>query len=72
MRWLVAGAQPHDALFFHCKPFRFRIYRSLSYCADSGHGGQTPDLDGDEIDGYDEGQLRDESIWLTITDHSGV
>jgi hypothetical protein len=22
---------------------------------DSGHGGQVPDLDGDEIDGYDEG-----------------
>lgn len=26
--------------------------------ADSGHGGQTPDVDGDEIDGYDEGQAR--------------
>ena len=24
---------------------------------DSGHGGQTPDLDGDEIDGLDEGYL---------------
>jgi hypothetical protein len=23
--------------------------------ADSGHGGQTKDLDGDEADGYDEG-----------------
>ena len=23
-------------------------------CADSGHGGQTKDLDGDEADGYDE------------------
>ncbi|KAL7418679.1 Ca(2+)-dependent cysteine protease [Cryptotrichosporon argae] len=38
MQWLVAGAQPNDALFFHY----------------SGHGGQTPDLDGDEDDGYDE------------------
>ncbi|OCH91748.1 hypothetical protein OBBRIDRAFT_791973 [Obba rivulosa] len=38
MRWLVQGAQPHDSLFFHY----------------SGHGGQTKDLDGDEIDGYDE------------------
>ncbi|EMD32357.1 hypothetical protein CERSUDRAFT_161724 [Gelatoporia subvermispora B] len=38
MRWLVAGAQPHDALFFHY----------------SGHGGQTEDLDGDEVDGYDQ------------------
>ena len=23
---------------------------------DSGHGGQTPDLDGDEVDGWDEGR----------------
>ncbi|KAK1926005.1 putative metacaspase [Papiliotrema laurentii] len=36
--WLVQGAQPNDALFFHY----------------SGHGGQTQDLDGDEDDGYDE------------------
>ncbi|KAJ7617041.1 caspase domain-containing protein [Roridomyces roridus] len=38
MHWLVQGARTHDALFFHY----------------SGHGGQTPDLDGDEPDGYDE------------------
>ncbi|KAJ7258390.1 caspase domain-containing protein [Mycena haematopus] len=38
MRWLVQGAKPHDALFFHY----------------SGHGGQTRDKDGDEVDGYDE------------------
>lgn len=38
MKWLVKDAQPNDALFFHY----------------SGHGGQTRDLDGDEIDGYDE------------------
>lgn len=38
MRWLVQGAQPNDALFFHY----------------SGHGGQTRDLDGDEDDGMDE------------------
>ncbi|WVQ62454.1 metacaspase-1 [Kwoniella botswanensis] len=37
-QWLVQGAQPNDALFFHY----------------SGHGGQTKDLDGDEDDGYDE------------------
>lgn len=24
---------------------------------DSGHGGQTKDLDGDEADGYDEGEF---------------
>ncbi|KAK4248986.1 Metacaspase-1A [Corynascus novoguineensis] len=38
MQWLVAGAQPNDALFLHY----------------SGHGGQTEDLDGDEEDGHDE------------------
>src|SRR6185437_3196021 len=36
--WLVKDARPNDSLFFHY----------------SGHGGQTPDLDGDEEDGYDE------------------
>ncbi|KAH8658319.1 caspase domain-containing protein [Xylariales sp. PMI_506] len=38
MSWLVQGARPNDALFLHY----------------SGHGGQTPDLDGDEESGYDE------------------
>lgn len=38
MRWLVRNAKPHDSLFFHY----------------SGHGGQTKDLNGDEIDGWDE------------------
>ncbi|KAF7327712.1 hypothetical protein MKEN_00350700 [Mycena kentingensis (nom. inval.)] len=38
MRWLVQGASPNDALFFHY----------------SGHGGQTKDKDGDEGDGHDE------------------
>ncbi|KAG2030795.1 caspase domain-containing protein [Suillus americanus] len=38
MRWLVKDAHPHDALFFHY----------------SGHGGQIPDKDGDEVDGLDE------------------
>ncbi|EGO19641.1 hypothetical protein SERLADRAFT_402216 [Serpula lacrymans var. lacrymans S7.9] len=38
MAWLVKGAKPHDSLFFHY----------------SGHGGQTPDKDGDEVDGYDQ------------------
>ncbi|KAG2095488.1 caspase domain-containing protein [Suillus discolor] len=38
MRWLVNDAHPHDALFFHY----------------SGHGGQVPDQDGDEVDGLDE------------------
>jgi hypothetical protein len=38
MHWLVRSARPNDSLFFHY----------------SGHGGQTPDLDGDEADGWDE------------------
>ncbi|KAK0224522.1 caspase domain-containing protein [Armillaria nabsnona] len=38
MRWLVKDAQPHDSFFFHY----------------SGHGGQTRDLDGDEVNGYDQ------------------
>jgi len=38
MKWLVQGAKAHDSLFFHY----------------SGHGGQVRDIDGDEVDGYDE------------------
>ncbi|KAJ5884776.1 Peptidase C14 caspase catalytic [Penicillium taxi] len=38
MHWLVKDAQPNDSLFIHF----------------SGHGGRTPDLDGDEDDGYDD------------------
>ncbi|KIK74072.1 hypothetical protein PAXRUDRAFT_836084 [Paxillus rubicundulus Ve08.2h10] len=41
MRWLVKDARPHDSLFFHY----------------SGHGGQIPTKDGDEIGGFDEGAL---------------
>jgi len=38
MKWLVQGCRPGDSLFFHF----------------SGHGSQKKDLDGDEVDGYDE------------------
>ncbi|KAK4861818.1 hypothetical protein LT330_003853 [Penicillium expansum] len=38
MQWLVKDAQPNDSLFIHF----------------SGHGGRTPDLDGDEDDGFDD------------------
>lgn len=38
MHWLVKDAQPDDSLLIHF----------------SGHGGRTPDLDGDEDDGYDD------------------
>ncbi|ORX88438.1 hypothetical protein K493DRAFT_341283 [Basidiobolus meristosporus CBS 931.73] len=56
MYWLVNGAQPNDSYFLHF----------------SGHGGQTQDLDGDELDGTDEtilpvdykraGQIVDDEI----------
>ncbi|KAL5048639.1 hypothetical protein BDW71DRAFT_195921 [Aspergillus fruticulosus] len=38
MHWLVNGAVANDSLFIHF----------------SGHGGRTPDLDGDEDDGFDD------------------
>ncbi|KAL3466254.1 caspase domain-containing protein [Aspergillus heterothallicus] len=38
MQWLVYDAKPNDSLFIHF----------------SGHGGRTPDLDGDEDDGFDD------------------
>ncbi|KAF5376933.1 hypothetical protein D9615_007299 [Tricholomella constricta] len=38
MRWLIRSAKPDDSLFFHY----------------SGHGGQTKDVNGDEVDGWDE------------------
>ncbi|KAJ7636548.1 caspase domain-containing protein [Roridomyces roridus] len=38
MKGLVRDARPHDVLFF----------------SNSGHGGQMPHLEGDEVDGYDE------------------
>ena len=53
----MRGAQPNDSLFFHCEPGLVLLIADLTFelwCADSGHGGQTKDLDGDEADGYDE------------------
>lgn len=38
IKWLLKDARPDDSLFLHY----------------SGHGGQTPDKDGDEEDGMDE------------------
>ncbi|KIS71513.1 putative metacaspase [Mycosarcoma maydis] len=56
MHWLVRGAQPGDALFFHY----------------SGHGGQAKATQGDEADGYNEtiipldyqqaGQIEDDEL----------
>jgi hypothetical protein len=60
MQWLVRGAAPNDSLFFHCTlslASNLSLLRLLIVIQDSGHGGQTKDLDGDEGDGYDEGQF---------------
>ena len=70
MQWLVRNASPHDALFFHCKPVSFMAYISFLFLLmlDSGHGGQTKDLDGDEADGFDEGGSIfrfNFKLWLT-------
>jgi hypothetical protein len=40
--------------FFPCPSFDLGALTDAPP-TDSGHGGQTPDLDGDEVDGYDEG-----------------
>lgn len=42
MKWLVSGARAGDHLFLHY----------------SGHGSQTEDTDGDELDGKDEAASR--------------
>lgn len=59
-RWLVAGARPGDAFFFHF----------------SGHGAQEPDRMGDEADGMNEtivpcdfqtaGQITDDELHQTL------
>ena len=55
MQWLVRGAQPNDSLFFHCESPIPKYWVTYSkHRVDSGHGGQTKDLDGDEGDGNDE------------------
>ena len=38
----------------HIVPFHQKLCPGSSLIRSSGHGGQTPDLDGDEDDGYDE------------------
>lgn len=55
MHWLVKDAKPNDSLFFHYsgKSVMNLLLFNLSLTG-TGHGGQTPDLDGDEDDGYDE------------------
>jgi metacaspase-1 len=57
MRWLVEGARADDALFVHCEWIEHRnmLAFDVDFAVDSGHGGRTRDLDGDELDGWDEG-----------------
>ena len=56
MQWLVMDARPNDSLFFHCMFDYLKLgQQAATSCVDSGHGGQTKDLDGDEADGFDEG-----------------
>jgi hypothetical protein len=58
MHWLVKDAQPNDSLFFHYSGETMRLLvilrKKTNVASVTGHGGQTPDLDGDEEDGYDE------------------
>lgn len=55
MHWLVKDAKPNDSLFFHYSGNQLlRAHRVCPSLTVAGHGGQTPDLDGDEDDGYDE------------------
>ena len=51
----MRDAAPNDALFFHCKQVSCMTYLLFLLLLVSGHGDQTPDRDGDEDDGYDEG-----------------
>ena len=57
MQWLVRDARPNDSLFFHYSGEPCTARAPVVAATDTstpGHGGQTPDLDGDEDDGYDE------------------
>lgn len=57
MRWLVEGARADDALFVHCEwtEHQNMLAFDVNHTIDSGHGGRTRDMDGDELDGWDEG-----------------
>jgi hypothetical protein len=50
MHWLVYDAQPNDSLFIHFSGTHLDSVFS-TWLTGSGHGGRTPDLDGDEDDG---------------------
>jgi hypothetical protein len=60
MHWLVSDAQQNDALFLHYSgepsPQRAIVLAAdfSVYTNQQGHGGQTKDTQGDEVDGYNE------------------
>ena len=63
MQWLLMDARPNNLLFpysvfglLKLVQQAFNVYSNS--CLDSGYGGQTKDLDGDEEDGYDKGFLQ--------------
>ena len=41
-----------------CDYLHSKLQAAHALLSDSGHGGQTPDKDGDETDGFDEGVRR--------------
>lgn len=58
MHWLVKDARPDDSLFLHFSgmipsPWSLQVLANPNGPR-TGHGGRTPDLDGDEEDGYDD------------------
>lgn len=59
MQWLVTEARPDDSLFFHCMLVPTNARHTPLINTDSGHGGQTKDIDGDEADGFDEGPCNE-------------
>ena len=69
MKWLVKDARPHGSLFFHCKEIFHRdcSWLQLVLYLDSGHGGQIPDTDGDEMSGFDEGGLNFLSVIKVVS-----
>ena len=68
MHWLVMDARPNDSLFFHCMfDYLKSDQQAFTSCLDSGRGGQTEDLDGDEEDGSDEGISQPSHVTFLFT-----
>jgi metacaspase-1 len=59
MQWLVKDARPNDSLFFHCGSNFPVVKVKLKGVSDSGHGGLTKNLTGQEESGFDDGVYGD-------------